>query len=142
MLRGMRALVVGILVGCSHPPPPKTAAAEQPVHAVGDVAGDWAASDDMDFGYHLTVDRTGDFMLTTDRGKMGKCVLHGKAIVGAAAPAFELEVSLDECHRDRPPGRITVAFPSFTGSALAVEITDNGEVTRRTFSAAASRPGS
>jgi hypothetical protein len=115
---------------------------EHPVRTFGDVAGEWAASDDLDFGYRLTLAASGDFVLATDRGKLGTCVLHGHTIVGTAAPKFELEISLDECHRERAAGMIHVAFPSFTGRELVVELTDGGEVTRRTFSAVTSRPGS
>jgi len=138
MLRRMRALVVAVIgLGCSHPPPPKPVAAEKPVTSFADVDGEWVTSDDMDFGYHLYLKQTGDLFLDTDRGKLGRCTLHGHMIAGATSPKFELEASLDECHRDRPPGTFYVTFSSFTGDHLTVEITDNDGSTRRTYTARA-----
>ncbi|MEO6774285.1 MAG: hypothetical protein ABI467_14915 [Kofleriaceae bacterium] len=140
----MRALVItGMLVACSHPPPPAAPPAELPVARWADVQGHYTAFDDLDFGYTLDLAAGGDFKLVVDRGKLGTCVTHGTTIVGARPPRFELEVSLDECDRDRAAGPLFVAFPSFTGRSLVVETTDGAEVTRRTFqrvSAAASTP--
>jgi hypothetical protein len=133
MLHAMRALVVtAMLVGCSHPPPPPPPPPQVPVATWNDVTGTWTAFDDLDFGYTLVL-APDDFMLTVNRGKLGTCTLHAKPITGAAPPKFELEVSIDECHRDRQPGPLFVGFPSFTGKQLAVELTDGAEVTRRMF---------
>jgi hypothetical protein len=138
MLRPMRALVVpcwvaGILVACSHPPPPAPPPAQRTIASWDDVAGSWAAFDDLDFGYVLEL-APGDFSMTVNRGKLGTCNVHAKPIQGAQPPKFELEVALDDCHRDRHAGPLFVAFPSFTDSQLVVEITDGSDVTRRTFS--------
>jgi hypothetical protein len=134
MLRPMRALVVtAILVGCSHPPPPAPPPAQHPIASWDDVAGSWATFDDLDFGYVLQLG-PGDFLLTVNRGKLGTCTVHAKPILGAQPPKFELEVALDDCHRDRHPGPLVVAFPSFTADQLVVEITDGADVTRRTYS--------
>ncbi|HET9992417.1 MAG TPA: hypothetical protein VFQ65_27985 [Kofleriaceae bacterium] len=140
----MRALVVtGMLVACSHPPPPAPPPAEQAISRWDDVQGHYTAFDDLDFGYTLDLAAGGDFQLTVNRGKLGTCVTHATAITGAQPPKFELEVSLDECHRERAPGPLVVAFPSFTARTLTVETTDGAQVTRRTFqrvSAAANTP--
>jgi len=133
MLRAMRALVlVGLLVACSHPAPPPPPAAQVPVATWDDVAGTWVAFDDLDFSYALQL-APGDLLLSVNRGKLGTCTLHAKPILGAQPPRFELEVVLDECHRDRQAGPVFVAFPSFTGKQLAVEITDGTDVTRNTY---------
>jgi len=137
MLRAMRALVmssvlVGLLVACSHPPPPAPPAAQVPVATWEDVAGTWTAFDDLDFSYTLQL-APGDLLLAVNRGKLGTCNLHAKPILGAKSPKFELEVVVDECHRDRAAGPIHVAFPSFTGKQLSVEISDGAEVTTRTY---------
>jgi hypothetical protein len=138
----MRALVVSCLVAlvsaiaCSHPPPPPLPTAEKPVAVFADVAGHWVTSDDLDWSYALALGADGDFRLTLDRGKIGRCEVHAKLVQAAVAPKFELEVALDECHRDRAAGPIVVAFPSFTGTALTVELTDAGQTDRHTFTRA------
>ena len=129
----MRALVVTMLVACSHPPPPAPPPAQRAVASWDDVAGSWAAFDDLDFGYLLDI-APGDFLLKINRGKLGTCTIHAKPIIGAQPPKFELEVALDDCHRDRNPGPLVVAFPSFTGAQLAVELSDGADVTSRTYS--------
>ena len=132
MLRPMRALVVTMMVACSHPPPPAPPPAQRPVASWDDVAGSWAAFDDLDFGYVLQLG-PGDLLLTVNRGKLGTCNLHAKPIQGAQPPKFELEVVIDDCHRDRQAGPMFVAFPSLTANHLVVEITDGADVTRRTY---------
>ncbi len=135
---GMRALVVVFavyVVSCSHPPPPEPPAVEHPVKTFGAIAGKWVTSDDMDWFYELTIRADGDFALVIDRGKLGRCTTHA-TLVQAKPPSFELAVALDECHRDRQPGAITAAFPSFTTGALTLELTDAGQTSHHTFSRA------
>jgi hypothetical protein len=132
MLRPMRALVVTMMVACSHPPPPAPPPVQRAVASWDDVAGSWAAFDDLDFGYVLQLG-PGDLLLTVNRGKLGTCDLHAKPIQGAQPPKFELEVMIDDCHRDRQAGPLFVAFPSLTATQLVVEITDGADVTRRTY---------
>ncbi|HEY0249934.1 MAG TPA: hypothetical protein VGC41_00320, partial [Kofleriaceae bacterium] len=140
----MRWLVVGMLVACSHPPPPPPVVAQKPVHALGDLAGSWSTSDDMDWGYLLEIKPDGDFHLTIDRGKLGRCFFHATPVQATAAPIYEMEVALDECHRDRAAGPVHIAVPSFTGTEATIEIHDADHVDKRTYrklNGAASTPG-
>lgn len=143
MISSVRTLVICLLVACSHPLPPKPIAAERPVKDFGDVAGEWTTSDDLDWGYFLTI-QGDDFSLTVDRGKLGRCTQHATLIRGSTAPKFELEVVNDECHRDRAAGPLFVTFPSFTGSTLAVDMLDGAQHEHHTYaiSGATSKPGS
>jgi hypothetical protein len=143
MISSVRTLVVCLLVACSHPPPPKPVAAERPVTGFSDLAGDWTTSDDLDWGYFLTI-QGDDFSLTIDRGKLGRCTQHATLVRGSTAPKFELEVVTDDCDRDRAAGPLFVTFPSFTGTTLAVDLLDGAQHERHTYtlSAATNRPGS
>jgi hypothetical protein len=132
MISRVRTLVVCLLVACSHPPPPKPPPAERPVTSFADVAATWTTSDDLDWGYFLTI-QGDDFSLTIDRGKLGRCTQHATLLRGSTGPKFELEVQLDECHRDRAAGPLYVTFPSFTGDTLAVEELDGDQRERHTF---------
>ncbi|MFT3693301.1 MAG: hypothetical protein QM831_09195 [Kofleriaceae bacterium] len=133
----MRWLVVCCLLACGHAPPPKPPAAQKPVNSLADVAGAWSTSDDMDWGYLLDIRPDGDVHLTIDRGKLGRCTLHATPIRGAVAPSFEMEVAIDECHRDRASGApIYIAVPSFTGTEITLEIKDGDHVDRRTYQSA------
>jgi hypothetical protein len=146
MISSVRTLVVCLLLACSHPPPPKPVVAEQPVTSFGDVAAEWVTSDDLDWGYFLTIRPDGDFYLTVDRGKLSPCSQHATLVRGATAPKFELEVDVDDCHADRAAGPLFITFPSFTGKTLTIEQLDGGHHERRTYtrsiSAATSKPGS
>lgn len=136
MISRVRTLVVCLVVACSHPPPPKPVATERPVTDFGEVANEWTTSDDLDWGYFLKIQADGDFYLTVDRGKLGRCSQHATLVKGSTAPKFELEVLLDECHRDRASGPLFVTFPSFTGKTLTVEELDGDQRERRTYTAA------
>lgn len=135
MISSVRTLVICLLVACSHPPPPKPVAVEQPVKDFGDVAGEWTTSDDLDWGYFLMIEGD-DFSLTVDRGKLGRCTQHATLIRGSTAPKFELEVVTDECHRDRAVGPLFVTFPSFTGKTLTVDEIDGNQHERHTYTVA------
>jgi hypothetical protein len=137
MISAVHTLVVCLLVACSHPPPPKPPPAEVPVTSFADVSGGWVTSDDLDWSYFLTI-QGDDFLLAIDRGKLGKCTQHGALIKGATGPKFELEVSLDDCHRDRAAGPLFVQFPSFTGKTLTVELIDGDQHEHHTFTPAPS----
>jgi len=136
MISSVRTLVVCLMLACSHPPPPKPVAAEKPVTSFSDIAEEWATSDDLDWGYFLKIQPDGDFYLTVDRGKLGQCIQHATLMRGATAPKFELEVVLDECHRDRAEGSLFVTFPSFTGATLTVEEIDGDHHERHTYTRA------
>jgi hypothetical protein len=134
MLQTMRALASAlVLAACGQPPPPKPVVVEKPVQELAEIAGQWVASDDLDWSYKLSVGSDGAVLLAVDRNKMGRCELHAHLVRGSRAPSFELEVSLDECHRDRAPGPIELRVPSFDGTRLVVELVDAGQTDRHTF---------
>ncbi len=141
MLRTMRALAVAVVVdlvllgtaACSHPPPPPPPAAEKPVTQLADLAGQWVANDQLDWFYKLTIGGDGEVSLLVDRDKMGRCELHAHALRGATAPSFELEVSLDECHRDRPPGPLELRVSSFDGTHAVIEFVADGQTEHHAF---------
>jgi hypothetical protein len=128
----VRKLAVCLLVACSHPPPPAPPPVEKPVNQLADVADTWTTSDDLDWGYFLKISNH-DFMLTIDRGKMGRCTQHGTLAKGSTGPKFQLDVDVDECHRDRANGPLYVTFPHFDGKTLTVEELDGDQKERRVF---------
>ena len=136
MISSVRTLVVCLMLACSHPPPPKPAVVEKPVTTFGDIAEEWVTSDDLDWGYVLMIRGDGDFDLNLDRGKLGPCRQHATLLRGSTAPKFELEVDIDDCHRDRAAGSLFVTFPSFTGTTLTVEELDGDYHERRTYTRA------
>ncbi len=89
----------------------------------------------MDWFYALAIRADGDFELVIDRGKLGRCLTHA-TLIQSAPPTFSFAVSLDECHRDRPPGRITAGFSAFTGKAVTLELTNGDEVTHHAYTRA------
>ena len=146
MLRAMRSLVAARAVAlaiavaaclagaaCSHPPPPPPPPAQQPVTRLADLAGQWVANDQLDWFYKLTIGRDGDLVLAVDRDKMGRCELHAHALRDARPPSFELEVSLDECHRDRTAGTIELRVPSYDGHHAVIELVAGGQTERHAF---------
>jgi hypothetical protein len=132
MISSVRTLVVCLLLACSHPPPPKPVVPESPVVSFSDVADTWTTSDDLDWGYFLTI-KGDDFSLTVDRGKLGQCVQHATLVKGSTAPKFELEVEVDECHRDRADGPLFVTFSGWTATSLTVDELDGDHHERHTF---------
>lgn len=136
MISSVRTLVVCLMLACSHPPPPKPVVAERAVTTFADVADEWVTSDDLDWGYFLTIQPDGDFSLSIDRGKLGQCSQHATLLRGSTAPKFELEVALDDCHPDRASGSMFVTFPSFTGTTLTIDELDGDHHERRTYTRA------
>ena len=66
----MRWLLPSMLFfGCAHapPPPPK---AQVPLQSTADLKGAYTASNEVDWGYFLTIDGDSGYDLVIDRGKM------------------------------------------------------------------------
>ncbi len=109
-----------VVVGCGHAPPPAPKPVEKPVAAAGDIAGHWVTSDDMDWGYALTIDASGTYDMWIDRARMGRCEQKGK-LSATGASAFRLSLERDECGRnDVTPGAHDLTITSFTGDALTI----------------------
>ena len=138
-MRIMRPLVVVlVLAGCGHSPPPKAAAVERPVKAVGDIAGNWVSSDDMDWSYRLALDPAGTIELLVDRNKMGKCAQRGTLTAGEAPQQFQLTYKHDECNRDYNGAALQLKVESFTGDSLTIAISGYGGQERHVFTRAPS----
>jgi hypothetical protein len=128
----MRApLVLVVLLGCSKPPPPKAPAAEQTADKVADIAGRWAANDELDWGYTMTIDAGGGIDVWIDRGKMGRCEQIGK-IVGKATRVFTVTYVRGECNPEAVGIPIDMTVASFTGETLTVVVAEQ----RRTYARA------
>jgi hypothetical protein len=139
MMRGMRPLVVVLVVACGHAPPAKSPT-EQPVATMADIAGKWVTSDDMDWSYALTIDGNGGFDLVVDRVKMGKCEQKCTVAPGAAPKKFQITYVKNECNRDLGGAVLQLEVTSFTGDALTLVITGFGSQEQHTFTRAPAPP--
>ncbi|HEY1556153.1 MAG TPA: hypothetical protein VGF94_15045 [Kofleriaceae bacterium] len=115
-----RTIAIVLAAACGHAPPPAPKPAERPVAAVGDLAGAWSASDEMDFVYTLTVGRDGAFDLREDRNKLGKCEVEGT--LQLAAGTLTLAIEHDDCHRDVVETQAPVTIEQFTGDAFVLTL--------------------
>jgi hypothetical protein len=109
--------VIIALASCGHSAPPPPKAAEKPVGSVSDIAGQWVASDEMDFGYKLTIAPDGAFDLWIDRNKMGRCEEKGM-LASASEKTFQLTYKVNDCHREAKGTTQALAVESFTGDGL------------------------
>lgn len=125
-------LVLLLLVACSKPPPPKPPAVEQPADKVADIAGRWAANDELDWGYTMTIDAAGGIDVWIDRAKMGRCEQIGKIVGGKASRVFTVTYTRGECNPEAVGIPIDMTVASFTGSSLTVIVGDQ----RRTYARA------
>jgi hypothetical protein len=121
------------LAACGHAPPPKPVPAEQPVHGIADVAGNWVASDDMDWSYALALDPSGTLDLVIDRNKMGKCEEKGKLVPGSEPQKFQITYERNECNRDYNGAALQLDVASFTGDSLTIVISGYGSQEKHVF---------
>jgi hypothetical protein len=119
------------MAACGHGAPPPQKPVERQVASVADLAGTWVASDEMDFGYTLTLSPDGGFDQFIDRNRMGKCEQKGTL---RGQGAFKLAYTRDDC-RDNPlngpPPTVDVKIESFTGDALTLAIGTTRRAYRR-----------
>ena len=108
--------------------------------SAADLAGRWVSSDDLDWGYTLTIDASGALDQWIDRGKMGRCEQKG-TLKPLAPRAFRIAYAREECHRDDtlPNGlaQLTLKVASFTGDVLAIELAGDGTAEHRVYRRAA-----
>jgi hypothetical protein len=129
----MRVLSMCVLAAaCGHAPPPKPPPAELPVKTAADIAGTWVASDDMDWGYHLTIDKDGKLDQIIDRGRLGRCEQKG-TLAPAAANELAITYSKNECNQQYDGGAVQMKVTSFTGDALAVTLVGYGIEERHAY---------
>ena len=120
------------VVACSKPPAPKPPAAEQPAIAVADIAGRWAASDEMDWGYTMTIDAGGGIDVWIDRAKAGRCEQLGKIVAAKTRRVFTVTYTRGECNPEAVGVPIDITIASFTGESLTGVVGDQ----RRTYTRA------
>lgn len=132
----MRRVPWLVLVACGHPPAAHAPPADQPVAAAADLAGKWVTSDDLDWGYSLTIDADGGYDQWIDRGHMGRCEQKG-ALTLVAPRTFRIAFAREECHRDASLpnglGRLTMKVGSFTGDVLVLELAGDGLAERHVY---------
>jgi len=128
----MRLRVLLLLVACSKPPPPKAPVSELPADKVDQIAGRWAANDDLDWGYTMTITPGGSIDVWIDRGKMGRCEQKGTIAAGATSRVFRVIYTRGECSPEAVGMPIDMTIASFTGASLTVMVADQ----RRTYARA------
>jgi hypothetical protein len=125
----MRLAPLVLLLACSKPPPPRPPVTEQPADKVADIAGRWSASDDMDWGYTMTIEPSGVIDVWIDRGKQGRCEQKGTIAPGAASRVFRVTYTRGECNPEAVNVPIDMTIASFTGGSMTVVVADQ----RRTY---------
>ena len=111
---------------CGHAPPPKPPPAELPVKTAADLAGTWVSSDDMDWGYRLTIDKDGKLDQLIDRGQLGKCEQKGTLAASDAPKQLAITYTKNECNQQYDGGAVQMKVTSFTGDALVVALVGYG----------------
>jgi hypothetical protein len=128
----MRLPVLLLLAACSKPPPPKAPVSELPADKLDQIAGRWAANDDLDWGYTMTITPGGSIDVWIDRAKMGRCQQKGTIAAGGASRVFRVTYTRGECNPDAVGIPIEMTIASFTGASLTVVVGDQ----RRTYARA------
>lgn len=128
----MRLSWLVLVVACSKPPPPKAPVTEQAADKVADIAGRWAANDDLDWGYTMTIEASGAIDVWIDRAKLGRCEQKGTIAAGTASRVFRVIYTRGECNPEAVGHPIDMQIASFTGGNLTVVVGDQ----RRTYARA------
>ena len=105
---------------------------------IGDVAGRWVTSDDMDWSYALALDAAGTIDLVIDRNKMGRCEQKGKVAPGDAPQKFQVTYEKNECNRDYAGAVLQLEVASFTGDSLTLVLSGFGSQEKHVFTRAPS----
>lgn len=122
MMYRMKPWLVMLACACGHPPAAKAPAPELPAGSAADLAGRYSASDELDFGYVLTIGADGSFDLWIDRNKLGRCEEKGTLSAGATPKTFALTYKVNECHRDAVGATEQVTVESHTQDQLVLVI--------------------
>ncbi len=122
-----------LVVACGHAPPPKPQAAEQPVKTAADLAGTWVTSDDMDWGYRLTIDKDGKLDQIIDRGRLGRCEQKGTIAAGDEPKQLAITYAKNECNQQYDGSAVQMKVTSFTGDALSVTLVGYGIEERHAY---------
>ncbi len=97
---------------------------------VADLAGTWVASDDMDWGYKMTIAAPSTIDVWIDRGKMGRCEQKG-TMKPSSPRVFQVTYTRGECNPQAVGIPIDMSIASFTGTSLTVVVGDQKRVYSR-----------
>ena len=130
----MRWLVLSLVVaGCGPKQKPPAAPAEQPVTGVASIAGEWVADDEMSWSYALSIKPDGALVGRVDRGKLPRCDREG-TLSPVEGRKFKLVMTKNTCEQAiANAGTAELEVASYTGNALTVVVTTNGQPERRTY---------
>lgn len=129
---------VALAASCSKPSPPKPPPAERPADRVADLAGRWVASDDLDWGYSMTIEPSGVIDVWIDRGKAGRCEQRGTIEPARASRTFRVIYRRGECDPEAVGVPLELTVRSFTGDVLAIVVAGQARTYQR---APATAPG-
>jgi hypothetical protein len=104
---------------------------EMPAEKVADVAGTWVTSDEMDWGYKMTITAPSTIDVWIDRGKMGRCEQKG-TMAPSSPRVFRVVYSRGECNPQAVNIPIDMSVASFTGGRLTIVVGDQ----KRTYTRA------
>jgi hypothetical protein len=104
---------------------------ELPAEKVADVAGVWVTSDDMDWGYKMTIAAPATIDVWIDRNKLGRCEQKG-TIQPRSPRVFRVTYTRGECNPQAVNVPIDMSIESFTGDKLTLDVAGQ----KRTYSRA------
>ena len=114
------------IAACGHPAPPPEKPAQKPVTAVADLAGSWTASDELDFGYALTIGADGSYDQWIDRNKLGRC--EQKGTLAGSGTALQVTYKVNDCHRELAGTTQTLTIEAYDGATLTIATRDERHV--------------
>jgi hypothetical protein len=112
-----------VLAACGGGQKKQAAAVELPAEKVADLAGTWVMSDDMDWGYKMTITAPSTIDVWIDRGKMGRCEQKG-TMKPSSPRVFQVVYTRGECNPQAVNVPIDMSIASFTGQSLTVVVGD------------------
>ncbi len=116
-------------LGCGKPPPPKPPPAELEITGPASFAGSWVTDGELDWYYALTLGADGRYVMTVDRGTMGRCEQKGMLQAASDPRAYQLVYEKNTCTPELGGGPFEAKVESFTGATLTLAI----DGVRRTF---------
>ena len=120
-----------VLAACGGGQKKQQGPVELPAEKVADVAGTWVASDEMDWGYKMTIAAPATIDVWIDRGKMGRCEQKG-TMASSSPRVFKVTYTRGECNPQAVGIPIDMSIASFTGTSLTVVVGDQ----KRTYTRA------
>ncbi len=103
---------------------------EMPAEQVSDLAGVWVTSDEMDWGYKMTITAPSTIDVWIDRNKLGRCEQKG-TIAPSSPRVFRVTYTRGECNPQAVNIPIDMTIASFTGEQLTVVVGDQKRTYQR-----------